>query len=64
VSEELILVSEVEARRALRKHPLRLRVLAPAGAWIGCGTLRVLRVKVSQDGPAEIAAGYESYRPA
>jgi hypothetical protein len=64
VSDELVLIREVQARRALRKHPLRLRVLAPAGAWIGCGTLRVLRVKFGEDGQADIAAGYESYRPA
>jgi hypothetical protein len=64
VNEELILVPEVQARRALRKCPLRLQILAPSGAWIGCGTLRVLRVKINEGQPTEIAAGYESYRPA
>jgi hypothetical protein len=63
VSEELILVPEVQARRALRKRALRLRVIAPSGAFVGCGALRVLRIKPSEEGPAEIAAGYESYRP-
>jgi hypothetical protein len=64
VNEELVLVPEHQARRALRKRSLRLQVLAPNGAWIGCGALRVLRVKLSEDGPTEIVAGYESYRPA
>jgi hypothetical protein len=59
---ELTLVPEVEARRALREHRLRLSVLAPYGAWIGCGTLRVLRIKVNDDDSTVLTAGYESYR--
>jgi hypothetical protein len=59
---ELTLVPEVDARRALREHRLRLLVLAPFGAWIGCGTLRVLRVKINDDESAVLTVGYESYR--
>ena len=64
MNEELILVPEVQARRALRDHPLRLHVLAPHGAWLGCGALRVLRLKINEDRSADVVAGYESYRPA
>ena len=63
MSEELILVPEVQARRALRDHALRLHVLAPHGAWLGCGALRVLRLKINEDRSADVVAGYESYRP-
>ena len=54
----------MQARRALRNYSLRLYVLAPHGAWLGCGALRVLRLKIHEDQSAEIVAGYESYRPA
>lgn len=64
MNEELILVPEVQARRALRDHTLRLHVLAPHGAWLGCGALRVLRLKINEDRSADVVAGYESYRPA
>ena len=53
---------EVDARRALREHRLRLSVLAPYGAWIGCGALRVLRLKMNDDESATLTVGYESYR--
>ncbi|MGA8534311.1 MAG: hypothetical protein WB615_09420 [Candidatus Tumulicola sp.] len=59
---ELTLMPEVDARRALREHPLRLSVLVPYGAWIGCGTLRVLRLKMNDDQSAVLTVGYESYR--
>jgi len=61
VSVDLVLVPEVEARRALRDERIALRVLAPYGAWIGCGKLRVLRLK-RRDGEIELTVGYESYR--
>ncbi|MFY9737799.1 MAG: hypothetical protein WAK11_01995 [Candidatus Cybelea sp.] len=64
MNEDLILVPEVQARRALRDHALRLHVLAPHGAWLGCGVLRVLRLKLNEDRSADVVAGYESYRPA
>jgi hypothetical protein len=62
VSEDLVLVSEVQARRALRDRRIRLRVLAPYGAWVGHGTLRVLRLKTG-DQEVELTVGYESYQP-
>jgi hypothetical protein len=36
-------------------------MLVPHGLWIGCGTLRVLRVKMS-DSDVELIVGYESYK--
>ena len=60
-----MLVPEVEARRALRGRRIRMQMIAPVGAWIGCGKLRVLRVRQlagEADDVAEIAVGYEAYR--
>ena len=59
-----MLVPEVQARRALGGQNLRLQVVAPPGAWIGCGRLRVLRVRSEDDGTTGVMAGYESYLPA
>jgi len=61
VSDDLVLVPEVEARRVLRDRRIRLRVLAPYGSWIGCGRLRVLRLKM-YDAEVELTVGYEAYR--
>jgi hypothetical protein len=74
VSEDLTLLPEVQARRKLRKQPVRIAVLAPYGAWIGRGTLRVLRLKMptppfgsaqddKDDDVVELTVGYESYEP-
>lgn len=70
MSEDLVLVPEVEARRVLAGHRIRLQVLAPVGSWIGCGTLRVLRLKIRDSavgdqghGDVEMIAGYEAYKP-
>ena len=59
---DFTLTPEVDARRALREHRLRLCVLAPYGNWIGCGRLRLLRLKMHDDESATLIAGYESYR--
>jgi hypothetical protein len=65
---DLVLVREVEARRLLRDRRIRLRMLAPYGSWVGCGTLRVLRLKmldsaqVENDAEIELTVGYEAYR--
>ncbi len=59
-SDDLVLMPETAARRLLSDRPLSLRVLAPIGAWFGCGKLRVLRVRESDDG-IELITGYESY---
>jgi hypothetical protein len=63
VSEDLTLLPEVQARRKLRKQPVRIVVLAPYGAWVGCGMLRVLRLKMplQDDDAVELTVGYESY---
>ncbi len=64
-----MLVPEVQARLALRDRRIRLQVLAPLGSWIGCGKLRVLRVKAHESVDAgderevELTVGYESYQP-
>jgi len=58
---ETMLMPEVEARSALRSRRLRTNLLAPYGSWLGCGTLRVLRVKIGEDGAADLTVGYESY---
>jgi hypothetical protein len=64
VSEaDLILLREVEARRAFENRPIRLQMLAPFGAWLGQGALRVLRLRMDADGDVEMTVGYESYRP-
>jgi hypothetical protein len=72
VSDNLVLLPEVEARRILRDSRIRLQVLAPYGSWTGRGTLRVLRLKTnvlgqgqdeSGDAEVELIVGYESYQP-
>lgn len=59
-ASDVTLMPEVDARRVLREHRLRLSVLAPYGNWIGCGRLRVLQVKTHDDSTT-LVAGYESY---
>lgn len=56
-----MLMPEVDTRRALRDRRLRVNVLAPYGSWVGCGRLRVLRVKSADDGSTDLTVGYESY---
>ena len=66
MSDDLILMPEAQARRALGDRPVRLQMLAPYGAWIGRGALRVLRMRVLEaDGEKEVelTVGYESYHP-
>lgn len=59
-----MLVPEVQARRVLRERRIHLHVLAPYGSWIGCGTLRVLRLKMNElSEEVELTVGYESYHP-
>ncbi|HEY1868391.1 MAG TPA: hypothetical protein VGG70_08825 [Candidatus Cybelea sp.] len=65
MNEDLVLVPEVEARRALRGRRIRMQMLVPIGPWIGCGKLRVLRLQVvsgETEEIAEMAVGYEAYR--
>jgi hypothetical protein len=58
---EQMLVPEVQARRTLHGRRLRLSMLAPYGSWLGCGTLRVLRVRTNDDDSVDLTVGYESY---
>lgn len=60
MSDDLTLLPEAQARYALRERKLRFSLLAPYGSWLGCGTLRVLRLK-ADDESTELVAGYESY---
>jgi len=62
-SNDLVLMPEVQVRRLLRGRRLHLSILAPLGAWAGCGTLRVLHVRPRHDDTFEVIAGYESYEP-
>lgn len=70
MSDDLILMPEVEARRLLCDRPIHFRMLAPYGSWIGCGKLRVLRLRVDDSAPdlpperrgVELTVGYEAYR--
>lgn len=58
--DDLVMLPEVQARRALGRQPLRLRVLAPVGGYAGRGALRVLRVRGGAE-RLEIVCGYEGY---
>jgi hypothetical protein len=60
--EDLVLMSEVEARRALSGQSIAFSVLAPVGSYAGRGTLRVLRVRPREQ-LVELVCGYESYEP-
>lgn len=61
MNEDLILAREVDARRALGARRVHFSVLAPYGPWVGCGALRVLRLKAVDDDSTELVAGYERY---
>jgi len=64
VSDDLTLLPEVEARRRLQGRRIRLQLLAPYGSPMGCGTLRVLRLKMTDESPdaeVEMTVGYEAY---
>lgn len=60
-TEDLILMPEVQARRALLGRRLHLDVLAPLGNHLGRGRLRVLRITTNADESLDVTAGYESY---
>ena len=60
-SDDLALMTDVAARRALRGRRLRVTVLAPLGGWLGRGRLRVLRASGDQSESVHLVLGYESY---
>lgn len=59
---DLTLITEVQARAALSGRPIHMSVLAPVGAWLGTGRLRVLRA-TEEAGTIYLVCGYESYTP-
>lgn len=60
---ELVLMPEPQARRALESAGrLLLIVLHPVLPALGCGRLRVLRIRPAKgEGELEVVAGYDSY---
>jgi hypothetical protein len=61
---QLILMPEVQARRALESagSQLRLVIARPVFAALGRGQLRVLRIRpVKEETDLEVVAGYDSY---
>lgn len=58
--DDLVLMPEVAARRALAGTPLQVRVLAPLGTFAGRGRLRVLRVRALGE-CVELVCGYDGY---
>ena len=61
MSDDLILSPEVEARAALAGRELTLRMLVPPYPAIGCGRLRVIRLRDTGDGATELLCSYEGY---
>ncbi len=61
--DDLVLMPEVDVRRALGGRVAALRILAPYGRFAGSGKLRVLRIHPRADDPArlDVVCGYESY---
>ncbi len=59
---DLVLMPWLEARRRLDARAHALRVLTPPYPAIGCGELRVLRVREDGDAPLDVLCGYERYR--
>lgn len=60
--DDLVLLPETIARRALGRRLAAFSVLAPLGAYAGRGTLRVLRVR-SEGEAVDLVCGYDSYEP-
>lgn len=58
--DQLVLMPEVDARRALAGESIAMRVLAPVGSYAGCGVLRVLRAQPVDD-VVQLVCGYEGY---
>lgn len=57
---DLVLVTEVEARRALAGQTVRERLLLPPYPALGIGRLRVLRIRDAGE-VTEMLCGYEGY---
>lgn len=69
--DDLTLMPDTDARKALAGRRIAFSVLAPVGAFAGRGMLRVLRARplaAGQDAAdeeelVELVCGYESYEP-
>ena len=59
---DLVLMPWRDARRRLGERPHALRVLTPPYPAIGCGELRVLRVRDDGGSTLDVLCGYERYR--
>lgn len=59
---DLVLMPWREARRKLDARAHALRVLTPPYPAIGCGELRVLRVRDDGSPALDVVCGYERYR--
>jgi len=58
---DVVLMTDMEVRKALSDRELRYSILSPYGSWLGRGALRVLRVKPREDHVLDIVLGYEFY---
>jgi hypothetical protein len=56
----LVLLPECEARAQLAGRTLSFQLLRPPFPALGCGALRVLRVR-EEAGTTQLVAGYERY---
>ena len=63
MNDDLILTSEAAVRRLLGQRVGAFSVLAPLGAYAGCGALRVLRMRQHGENRVELVCGYERYEP-
>lgn len=61
MSDDLILSPEVDARAALSGRKVSLRMLLPPYPAVGCGRLRVIRLKEAAEGTTELLCSYEGY---
>lgn len=64
MSDDLVLVPEVEARAALAGKKLAFRVLLPPYPALGLGRLRVVRLRdraVNESAETELLCSYEGY---
>jgi len=59
---DLVLLPWLAARRRLGAREHAVHVLTPPYPAIGCGELRVLRVRDDGSGPLDVLCGYERYR--
>jgi hypothetical protein len=54
-------MDHVEAREKLGGRIARFSILHPVVPSVGCGKLRILRIKECAEQSLDVTAGYESY---